>query len=167
MFDATKMTVAFVGGLIAHINPLMMHLYYMPPDLDPAIPLLDSPLKRDVELLVKVVNGKSQREIDVREALLAVSLVYGVIPPHLRTAEMKSLIDHAAVWLHRDELITLSEAAMLLRGSSEKRDLKWINDQLRLGKLTRYDDPDEPNPTKAGRVRRSEVEGLRDASQNT
>lgn len=66
-----------------------------------------------------------------------------------------NLVLRAMLWLEGDELITMSEAAKLSR-----RRLQTISDMVARGTLTGYRDPDEPNPTKATRVRRSDVERL-------
>lgn len=67
------------------------------------------------------------------------------------------------LWLNCDELITISEAATILRGSANNRDRVYVNSLITRGELVRYIDPSANNPTHAGRVSRAEVERLRDA----
>lgn len=70
------------------------------------------------------------------------------------------LLARVRVWLDGDELITLSEAARLVRGEASNASRRWINEQIQRGRLIRYVDPTEPNPTRAGRVSRLAVLAL-------
>lgn len=65
------------------------------------------------------------------------------------------------LWLTQDELISYSDAALLLRGEKNDTTLRYINDLVSRGKITRYIDPNETNPQRSGRVRRSEVEAFK------
>jgi hypothetical protein len=65
------------------------------------------------------------------------------------------LVMAASIWTQGDELITVTQAAELAEVRSNTVS-GWIN----RGRLQSYVDPHEPNPRKATRVRRSDVERL-------
>lgn len=159
MFDANKISLDTIGAVQAHFNEIARQLYFLPLDIDPVEPLIDSPLKQRIGLLVAVANGESHHEGEVAEALLSVVTLL----EHVRGVpqEMQQAIQHCQLWLNKDELITLSEAARILRGEVNDTTLRYVNDKLQRGKLKRYIDPNEPNPQRAGRVSRKEVEGLK------
>lgn len=83
------------------------------------------------------------------------------IPVEFWDTDFGQLVQRVSMWLECDELITLSEAAMILRGSCEDRDLIAVNGYIKRGRLNEFTDPDEPNPQRARRVRKSEVEAIR------
>jgi hypothetical protein len=83
------------------------------------------------------------------------------VPDEFWQSDFGKLVQAVQLWLEGDALITLREAAQVLRGSTEDRDLIAINGYIKRGKLTEFVDPSEPNPQKARRVRRGEVEGLK------
>lgn len=159
MFDAHAIALEVIPAVQRHLAEVLGQLYFMPPDIDPVAPLVNSPLRQRIALLVAVANGESQHEGEVREALLQVSLLLDRLPPQ---PALQEVVDHVQLWLERDELITLSEAATILRGTADNRDLVAINGYIERGRLSVLRDPNEPNPTKARRVRRSEVEKLRE-----
>ena len=84
------------------------------------------------------------------------------VDPEFWETDMGRTMLAVRLWIDCDELITLREAAQILRGSAEDRDLVYVNDQIKRGRLERYTNPNEPNPQRAGRVSRNEVEYLRD-----
>lgn len=61
-----------------------------------------------------------------------------------------------------DDLITMSEAAELLRGEATDTTLAYIGSLVLRGKLIRYEDKNEPNPQRNGRVSRKAVMELKD-----
>jgi hypothetical protein len=77
------------------------------------------------------------------------------IPPEFWESDFGWMVLRAFLWSQGDELMTISEAAEVAGKS-----VKYISDLARRGKLTVYKDPSEPNPRRATRVLRSEVEGL-------
>lgn len=77
------------------------------------------------------------------------------IPAEWWTTAIGHLVIRALIWSENDELITLSQAAKITG-----RTLSGLNHLVVRGKLTGYRDPAEPNPQKATRLRRSEVEKL-------
>jgi hypothetical protein len=77
------------------------------------------------------------------------------IPAEWWQSPIGSLAMRAYVWAAKDTLISLSEAARL-----SGRGLKRLSDMVAAGGLWSYKDPAEPNPRRATRVRRSEVEAL-------
>jgi len=56
-----------------------------------------------------------------------------------------------------DDLITMSDAARLIRGDATDGMLAYVNSLVLRGKLKRYEDETEPNPQRKGRVSRSAV----------
>lgn len=161
MFDAESLSLAAVAALQHRFNDVARQLYFMPPDADPVAPLIDSPLKQRIALLCAVANGDSQHEGEVAEAHMAVAEAMAWMPSRYRPAALEQLLVHVRLWLDRDELITLSHAARILRGEANDTALRYVNYLVKAGKLTRYTDPNEPNPQRAGRVSRHEVEQLR------
>src|SRR5690606_15945684 len=121
----------------------------------PALPD-DSPILRRVDLLCDAANGDlgecrddavdesvSLALDDVWAALTSSALDY---PPDLDDAfwagAWGQLFTRVQLWLECDELITLSEAARLLRGEASDTALRHVNDLIARRKLTRYADPD-------------------------
>lgn len=86
------------------------------------------------------------------------------VPSGFWKGTLGMMIAAARLWANGDELMTHRDAAVLLRGQADQADLVHITRLVRDGKLTRYVDPDEPNPQRAGRVSRREVEALKGAS---
>ena len=78
------------------------------------------------------------------------------IPDEFWQTPFGSVVGQALFRVRHDELITISAAAELLGVS-----LSAISNRIDRGKLHAYRDPDEPNPTKARRVLRSEVLALK------
>lgn len=63
-------------------------------------------------------------------------------------------------WLQYDDLTTITEAAIYLRGGNSVADLRYVRRQIKAGRLDEVVDLDEPNPRKNKRVLRSQVEAL-------
>lgn len=128
-----------------------------------------------VDLLNAVASGNhdSDRDNDnLHEAVdeahdLIMAMLFGhawngdIVDPHFWDTDIGRVMLNVRLWLDDDELITFSEAALILRGSSDTRDLVYINDQIKRGKLDRYTDLNEPNPQKAGRVSKQQVERVK------
>ena len=157
MFDTQQITQEAIGNLQARYFELGRQLYFTGSLDDPVAPYHDSPLGQRIALLVDVANGNSRDEHLVYEALLAVSTTMECVRGR---TQLDEVIQHVQLWLHRDELITLSEAAMLLRGSTENRDRVYVRDLIDRGDLAEYTDPNEPNPMRNKRVSRSQVAAL-------
>lgn len=135
---------------------------------------------KHVDLLNAVAAGQHDNEDDRDRLYDAVTNAHDLVMAMLHTNAINDdsnisdrfwntdagrVILNVRLWLDDDEMITLTEAAEILRGGSETRDLVWINDQIRRGKLDRYTDLSEPNPQRAGRVSRAQVEALKDSNQ--
>lgn len=179
MFDADKITVEVVSNLLHHMQwRYLGQLWFAPPDVIGASsqphPAEQSPMREMIETLCRVVNEKPERDdaltfevMDmtqtIAETLYSAPLENSyTIPDSFWSSDLGQLIMQAQLWARGDQLITLSEAARILRGSAETRDLVYINDLITRGKLTRYIDPGEPNPQHAGRVSLQQVHALRD-----
>lgn len=163
MYYGEKIAIATIAGLQRRYQDIAEQLYFAGTNDDPVLPFEDSPIKQRIMLLCDVANGHSKDEHLVRDALLVVMTTLKHVPTYQQHPEMQAVIQHVRLWLNRDDLITLTEAAMILRGASEKRDLISINGYIKRGKLTAYTDPHEPNPTRSTRVSRKEVEFLRES----
>src|SRR6056297_1047234 len=61
-----------------------------------------------------------------------------LIPDDFWLTDIGQTMLKVTIWLNHDELITLTEAAQLARGATNKRDLIWINDQIKRDRLTRF-----------------------------
>lgn len=178
MFNADKIAAETISQVIHHMEWKYLHqLYFAPPNVMAASgqphPLQQSPLREQIDTLCRLVNDKPAwdemlagevMEItqSIAETLFSNPLISAYeIPQAFWSSDLGQLVLQAQLWARGDELIALKEAAEILRGSSEPRDLVWINDQIGKGKLTRYVDPGEANPQHAGRVSRAQVEGLK------
>jgi len=82
------------------------------------------------------------------------------IPDDFWDTDIGRVIQHAQFWLECEELITITEAAMILRGSAEKRDLMSVAGFIERGVLRTINDPRENNPYRARRVYKSDVKNL-------
>jgi hypothetical protein len=178
LFDVNKITVEIVSNLLYHLQwRYLGQLWFAPPDVlgtsGQPHPAEQSPLREMIETLCRVVNDQPKRDDmltfevmgmtqSIMETLYASPLEPSyTIPDTFWTSELGQLVMQAQLWARGDELVTLTEAARVLRGSAETRDLVYVNDLIARGKLTRYLDPSESNPQRAGRVSRQQVEALR------
>jgi hypothetical protein len=162
MFDKEKVAMQVTAALLAHYQELSWKLYFAGTMDDAVAPLEDSPIKQEIMLLVDVANGVSHHEGEVAEALLSVVTTLEQVDAHRLPAQFEEIVQHVQLWLNRDDLITISEAATILRGSSSQKDIMSVKGYIERGKLTKYRDPREHNPQYASRVSRREVEALRD-----
>lgn len=83
-----------------------------------------------------------------------------VIAESFWQSELGQQMEVVRFWLNGDELITITEAAQLLRGSTEHKHIAYVSALIKRGELERYADPSEPNPQRRTRVSRMEVEQL-------
>lgn len=177
MFDANKITAEIVMQMLDHFQwRTGALLWFAVPDVVSAAnqphPLEQSPVRDYVETLCRIVNEQPARdEVLVAEVYdITQSLAEGLcshawghgyeIPRSFWGTEIGQLIVRAQLWARGDELITLTDAALILRGAAENRDLVYVNKIIEAGKLTAYIDLNEPNRTKARRVSRADVEAL-------
>lgn len=186
MFNSKEIILEVVGAMLRHLQTQLGELYFGGAEIQPLIPVShwqiapyeQSPIAEQIALLVQVANGEyapaseSDASIvgEIAETIqnLCETLFvtpFGAnsyeIPASFWNTPLGQVVMHCQLWLRSDELISLSEAAHLLRGSAEGRHLVYINDLIKRGKLTRYSDPHEANPQRAGRVSRAEVEALK------
>ncbi len=79
------------------------------------------------------------------------------VPEQFWTTDLGQMLARALLWVRSDELITLTAAAKL-RGVT----VQAISQAVKAERLTRYVDPNSPNPQKARvLVSREEVEGMK------
>lgn len=77
------------------------------------------------------------------------------IPQSFWQTPLGAIVSAAHFRLRGDDLITITEAARMLDVS-----VQAISNRIDRGQLAAYRDPDEPNPQRARRVLRSQVEAL-------
>jgi len=178
MFNPDEITAEVVSKMLYHFQ---LHtgamLFLSAPNIAhiaPAHPLEQSPIRNYIATLCKIVNDQPERSEALASAVMGItqkiteSLCKHAwaqdydVPAAFWKTQIGALILAAQLWAQGDALITLSEAARILRGSAEDRDLRYVNRIIKERNLTVSIDPTEPNPQRARRVRRSEVEALRD-----
>lgn len=174
MFDANEIARSTINQVESKLREILHELYFggatIQPHL-PTIPIQQSPLKDQITLLVNIANGDYAEEPGiVAETIQSICETLFVAPAGAYSYEIPEgfwktplgqVVMRCQLWLHHDELLTISEAAQLLRGSTDKADLMFIRRAIDSGKLTAYTDPGEPNPTRATRLSRAEVEALK------
>lgn len=74
------------------------------------------------------------------------------IPQRFWQTPIGEIFALAFIWLERDELISLAEAAKI-----SGKSISTISSRVKRGSLRSYPDPREPNPQRRLRVRRSDV----------
>lgn len=136
---------------------------------------LDSPLRRDLQLLMQIANGEHQRSYAgkallyrVEQALQrVVELLFGnalrthvAIPDDFWGTNAGILVSRVRWWLSADELITISNAAALAFGENSQANRMRIARAMEKGLLAWIPDPSIANPQQNKRVLRSQVERL-------
>jgi hypothetical protein len=130
-------------------------------DLPLLIPadLLLTPFADELALLARAAAGELQHDDfgdgvlmetiqSICEILFANPVVaFYEIPESFWTSPIGAMIARAQLWLRRDQLITLKEAADLLGLKPPS-----VTAMTRDGRLTVYVDPDAPNPTRSRRL---------------
>lgn len=178
-FDASNISWGVISSVLNRYRELGADLYFHSPTVIPHIdtgvpaevaPYEQSPLQDIVKTLVQIANGEVEPDETTNDAIqslmetlfIAPLSTWGYeIPPAFWTSDLGQVVLQVQLKLFGDRLITLSEAATILRGKSTGTTLKWVNDQIKKGTLKAYIDVGEPNPQKNTRVRLSEVESLR------
>lgn len=129
----------------------------------------DSSLRSAWSLLVSVAAGTFGRgelttentydsvSVAFDEVAQALGDVWGDCWPDMLPVDLIEVTRRVEYWLHADDLITISQAAHILRGDAQKRDLMAVHGLTQRGKLRVFFDPHEPNPTRARRVLESQV----------
>jgi hypothetical protein len=137
---------------------------------------LDEPgeLQRDLKLLIGVANGEYQRTDEmVRRVELAlrrlIDLLLGnalqskaIIPDDFWQTDIGILVSRARWWVSVDDLITISNAAVLAFGENTQANRMRIARAIDHGLLEWVPDPSVVNPQQNKRVLRPQVERLRD-----
>lgn len=138
-----------------------------------------SPLRRDLELLVRVANGEYLRanagkalvhQVDSALRNLMQLLLGNVVGTHVAVPDefwntkIGVLVSRVRWWLSADELITISNAAALAFGENSQANRMRIARAMDKGLLEWAPDPSVANPQQNRRVLRSQVEQLRERS---
>lgn len=175
-FDPEEITKQVVGKVMSHMEwKFLRQLWFIPPSMTPEVrtlPYLESPVREQIEALCLIANGKVNRnrasEQQVGEVMEMTQnlaeMLYSTplegtysIPPAFWNTDLGQVILHAQLWAREDELITLTEAAILLRGEANSASYNYVRRLIDRGHLVEYRDPHEPNPTKATRLSRQAV----------
>lgn len=77
------------------------------------------------------------------------------IPQDFWDTPFGQVVSLAFAWVQGDDLITMSEAAEL-----SGKSLSTLSQMVSRGKLKSYPDPNEPNPQRARRVLKTDIEAL-------
>jgi hypothetical protein len=138
---------------------------------------LQSPLRRDLELLMQVANGELQRMKTTRATVQSIEaalqrlmmLLFGNamhthvnIPDDFCPTNTGILVSRVRWWLSVDDLITISNAAALAFGENSQANRMRIARAMEKGLLEWIPDPSVSNPQQNRRVLRSQVERLRE-----
>lgn len=162
MFDPNDIALHTIAIIQDHYRNVAMQLYFMGTNDDPITPLHDSPIRQRIELLVDVANGAIHHEGVVGEALQSVQDILSHIPAYKWHEDIQSVLIKCESFVRADELITITEASLLLRGVTTPTTIRAVNYQIESGKLVAITDPAEPNPTRARRVWKGDVLKLKD-----
>ncbi|GAB4528694.1 MAG: hypothetical protein OHK0046_47890 [Anaerolineae bacterium] len=182
MFNPEEISKDLVLKVLFHTQWKMLNnLFFAPPPLLGPLssqphPAVQSPIRDGIEQLCKAANGELQHDADGYLAMEIMQITQDIaemlyvspmgdyqIPDAFWKTTLGQLIIHAQLWAQGDKLITMSEAAHILRGVADVTTLNYIASLVKTGKLTRYADPCEANPQRASRVSLRAVERLRDA----
>jgi len=139
-----------------------------------------SPLKRDLTLLIQVANGEFARAQTSAATMQAVELALqrllglllgnalhtnGSIPDSFWRTDIGVLVSRVRWWISVDDLITISNAAALAFGENSQANRMRITRAIDKGVLNWIPDPSMANPQQNKRVLRSQVERLREERQ--
>ena len=136
-----------------------------------------TPLQRDLKLLIAVANGELNRtDAGVRRVELALrrlmDLLMGSalhlsapIPDEFWATDIGVLVSRVRWWISIDDLITISNAAALAFGENHQANRMRISRAIDNGLLEWVPDPSVANPQQNRRVLRPQVERLRDLSR--
>jgi hypothetical protein len=83
------------------------------------------------------------------------------IPSQFWNTDLGAVIQHCQLWLRGDDLISYTEAAVILWPNDDVQAARMrIKRMVERGELTHYADPHENNPQRAARVSRQEIEDI-------
>jgi hypothetical protein len=134
-------------------------------------------MQPEIELLCRIANGEVDRStaskrlvaqvedtiermiglLCERPLTLTASLGAPVVPKEFWRTYIGQVMCACQKWLHGSHWIGYQQATKMLYGQASRKAFNRINRLVDEGKLTRYEDPDEPNPRRAGRLDRREV----------
>jgi hypothetical protein len=136
-----------------------------------------TPLRRDLKLLIAVANGELMRtDAGVRRVELALGRVLDLllgnalggnaaIPDDFWGTSIGVLVSRVRWWVSTDDLITISNAAALAFDENNQANRMRISRAIDNGLLEWVPDPSVANPQQNKRVLRTQVERLRDLSR--
>jgi hypothetical protein len=136
-----------------------------------------TPLQRDLKLLMAVANGEMHRtDAAVRRVELALGRVLDLLlgnalgtgatlPDDFWGTDVGVLVSRTRWWVSIDDLITISNAAALAFGENSQANRMRVSRAIDNGLLEWVPDPSVANPQQNKRVFRTQVERLRDLSR--
>ena len=142
-------------------------------------PAEESPLLHDLELLIAIANGEQMRtkasKVELHRVEKALKNLLDLllgnamqtpinIPDDFWQSKAGILVSRVRWWLSADELITMSNAAVLAFGENTQANRMRIARAMDRGLLEWVPDPSVANPQQNRRVLRSQVERLREQS---
>lgn len=180
-FDAQSIADDVIARLTEHVSRLSMRL-----SIGGWLPGVSEerdfcPLRAEIQDLCRVANGEVDRATadgdfvaDTYQLLQDIAKLCAwwwtaeyEIPPSWRETPLGRAWTAAWYWLESDDMITLSEAAMLLYGAATDAELHKIDRLIKRGKLAERGDPNEPNPRRARRVLQREVKALQKTARRS
>lgn len=173
MFDERKIVTETIQQVINHLSFIYLRMAWSgAPAHDQVIWMQwieSSPAREEIKLLVAVANGEVTRDDRVSGEIVetiqsVVELLFSVpgsytynIPDDFWSSDLGRVVRYCQVWTRGDDLISHGEAAQILYGANNERELMRIRRLIERGELIAYEDPREPNPRHAQRVSRREV----------
>lgn len=174
-YDADAIIKDEVSRLTRFFQHLEWRLYFVP-TADPVPPMTQSPIGEEIKLLCRVANGEIDRatadELTVGEVAETIQGVcetlfvapggtYAyVIPNAFWETQLGEVVARCQLWVRDGNLIGISDAAKILRGSASQSNLMYVRSLINAGRLSSYPDFDEPNPQRRTRLSRVEVEAF-------
>jgi hypothetical protein len=135
-------------------------------------------LQPEIELLCRIANGSVDRSTAAKRFVAraedtirrVISLLcerpffttnVPLAPKEFAQTHIGQLICACQKWVYEPHWMSYQQATTLLFGQASRKAFNRINRLVAEGKLTRYEDPDEPNPQRAGRLDRREIEQMK------
>jgi hypothetical protein len=182
MFNADQITHEVLSSVLIHWQRLNATLYKEPSN-ETTDGLMFSPLAEAVRTLVRVANSEFDRASAEANTVSRVAESYQMlcdalfvtgweageateayikyqITPLFWRSHIGHIMMICKLWLNNDSFITKTDAALLIYGAATETHLTRLNRLVAAGKLTEYIEPSEPNPQRASRLSRVEVEKL-------
>lgn len=178
-YNVNEITQQTLGQVSSYLARFLQATFIggadLTPALDPATPWQASiytlsPLAEQIRELVAYANGEAPASELIADTIQRVAEVLFVapgdgnaydIPDHFWSSPLGQVIRTCQVRSRGDDLITYTEAARLLWPDLDPQVARMrLQRMVERDDLTHYTDPAEPNPQRAGRLSRAEIEAL-------